>query len=187
MKSTEESKKILLISGFIAGIDQLPENLEISGPQARLALITETYAPHIEGSFAINSEQILAILRKICFGFEAKICLEEHEEASDFHGLSDEYLLKRISEDFFYNISVLKKGLLIFQIFGAHWYKTGGPYPYHDTATLEMIFPAASTREVLERVQMNLRELKQPFEIQEADLVPMPKSLIRKIFESLFN
>lgn len=174
----KQNSSVTIVDGFLP-VDQWPANLNLPPPCRRIGLITSTFDPSVDGSFRIDTDLILEISTQLCEGLDIEVCF--WRESETFHDLDDASFKLKLSDDIFETLTASANGKVRVQIWGACWYRIGGPIPYHDSATLEIFCPEENFLQTLKRIQSLLRARGHDTNLINGSRAPKRKSFLLRL------
>ena len=155
-----KSREVLLISGYIKGIDRKPQSTRVKAPYGRLAVVINTSYPEFAGGYFFDHDLVLKICTVLIGGRRTKV-IGWPREARTFDELTTAWRAgwekddhdDPSNNDLFEEILVLDGKEVVMQIRGIDYHQVGGPVPYHDSATLEIFAPTVQADALLKMIQ----------------------------------
>ena len=155
-----ESRAVVLVSGFVQGVDEEPRLVQVAAPYGRFAVVVNTFYPEFPGGYFFDHDLVLKVCEAIVLGRSTRVrgfprdarTLEALEVAWRAGWQSDDRD-DPSNNDLFAELLVLEGEDIVRHVRGIDWYTVGGPAPYHDSATLEVFAPAAETEDLLNAVR----------------------------------
>ncbi len=155
------SRSITLIKGYVRGVDRKPNRVKVKTPFKRLAVAINTYYPEFRGRGFFDHDLVLKLCWAIAQGRQTQIkgtsrgvlTLEELGAQWQAGWESDDHD-DPSNNSIFQELLVLEKAEIVVQIIGLPYHREGGPAPYNDDDTLEILVPEPLADSVIAAVRM---------------------------------
>jgi hypothetical protein len=133
---------VIIVKGFVPGVDFYPKNLRVKEPLKRIALSVcvwgiDKYPEERQNMYWLIHEFYAAVAN--C-KFEV-VCFYEEKRITQIQQCPRDNVIDEMR--------IIENGTTVGQIFGIPYFSLGGPWPYHDSATIEILIEPAIEEHIM--------------------------------------
>lgn len=180
---------ISLVKGYIDDSDQDSVKTILSSPHRRIAVITLSEPGPEDGTFndVIKDAKLLTgLMKHFCEGADFRLLSEKE---STWVSSTQYFEWSRIEELILsWNFRMLigfRNDIPWIQFVEVPYFKTGGPAPYHDSVTLEILVLDSQFERVWDSLNSYFSQLEKPLTIIEGKIRPSNNGFWRSFFRKM--
>ncbi len=177
---TLTSRSIILVRGYVRGVDRRPKRAEVAVPYRRLAVIVNSAYPEFPGGHFFDHDLVLKICSAIAQGRRVQVTGVVSKQAITLDQLRVHWQAGWETDDYndpgnnnlFDQLLVFENNVVVADVRGIPYHAFGGPSPYHDSYTLEVFVQERAVKDLSDAIQATASQAGAKVEFIEG--VPEP-------------